>query len=254
MDALYGKVWSADLDKLGIHEIAEEEDCAELGYEVNLQSTESFRKLIQYLSSGVEVRTQWPVKEINYSASVTQLRSASNYSDFVLAHRVVVAVPAPVLKDGDIRFVPELPEPKRDAIKQLGFGNALKVVLKFNRRFMPENMQLIVCSDSTFTQLWTDGGAARNTPNIHTVTAFVSGDAADTVSKMDDKQKVLAFLQQLDQMFGSPTDSQPATKCYLDALIYDWSKQPFIRGAYSYPALGSKGCRSKVARVRNFSF
>lgn len=249
VDALYGKVWATDIEKLGIHEIAEEEDCAELGYEANLQSVDSFRQLIQFLSQGTEIRTSWQVKEINYASSAfSQLKSQSG--QVVLASKVVIAVPAPVLKDGDIKFVPELPEPKREAIQKLGFGNALKVVLKFKRRFIPDNMQLIICSESTFPKLWTDGGANRNQPNVHTVTAFVSGDAADIVSKMDDKQKVLAFLQQLDQMFGSLDDPQPATKLYVDALVYDWGKQPFIRGGYSYPAFGSKGCRSKVARVR----
>lgn len=248
MDALYGKVWASDIDKMGIHEIAETEDGMELGYEANLASLQSFRPFIQFLSQGSDIKTNWQVKEINYIGSTIQLRSQSGA--LVLASRVVISVPASVLKDGDIKFIPDLPEPKKEAIQKLGFGPALKVVLKFRKRFVPENMHLIMCADSTFPQLWMDGGAARGTPDVHSVTAFTPGDCAQVVSKMDDKEKVLAFLQQLDQMFGTSAEPRPATNSFVDSLVYDWGKQPFIRGGYSFPLIGSKGIRSKVARVR----
>lgn len=40
---------------------------------------------------------------------------------------VVVTVPLGVLKAGSIRFVPELPGWKQDAIRKLGFGDLNKV-------------------------------------------------------------------------------------------------------------------------------
>lgn len=53
----------------------------------------------------------------------------------------------------------------------------------------------------------------------------------------------------LSQNAGSGSaDRNPATRAFVRAHITDWSKEAYIRGAYSYPSLGAElGDRSAPA-------
>lgn len=44
---------------------------------------------------------------------------------------------------------------------------------------------------------------------------------------------------------GTAHKARPASAAYVKAAIADWSKEPFIHGAYSYPSLGAH-CRAPV--------
>jgi monoamine oxidase len=65
----------------------------------------------------------------------------SKRGDVVRARAVVVAVPLPILKDGDIHFSPPLPPAKVDALSRMRMSNAVKLMLKVKRRFWPEKLQ-----------------------------------------------------------------------------------------------------------------
>jgi hypothetical protein len=42
---------------------------------------------------------------------------------------------------------------------------------------------------------------------------------------------------------------KPATSTFLDCLVYDWGKQPYIKGGYSYPSPGAtREVREDLAR------
>jgi len=55
---------------------------------------------------------------------------------------------------------------------------------------------------------------------------------------------VSVAVQELDGLFGS----NAASAALVDSHIQDWSKEPFIRGAYSYPNPGSEPLRSTLAQ------
>lgn len=78
------------------------------------------------------------MKSINYSQSNTENAIITSASGKTMeASRVVVTVPLQVLKDEDIEFVPPLPQKKRDAIKTIAIDGAMKIVMKFSKRFWP---------------------------------------------------------------------------------------------------------------------
>ena len=47
-------------------------------------------------------------------------------------------------------------------------------------------------------------------------------------------------LDQLDRMFGSAALASPSRAALADSMIKDWSKEPFVRGAYSFPSFGAR--------------
>jgi monoamine oxidase len=60
------------------------------------------------------------------------------------------------------------------------------------------------------------------------------------LDKLGPEEAVRRFLKQLDEIFSSPDQPQPATSSYVKAHVYDWSKEQWVRGAYSYPSYGAE--------------
>jgi lysine-specific histone demethylase 1B len=248
-DALWGKVYGSQLDLVGVNEARNEEHntVAEEGFEFNYRVRTSFYDLVKYLKAPLDIRTNWQVKSIETgSDGVVTLTNAKGQS--VTAKRVIVAVPLPILQDGDIKFTPALPKEKTDALSRMGMEPGTKVILKFSQRFWPENVELVICGDSFVPEIWIDGGAYRGPNAPWTITGFCVGDAARNIGKLDDKAVTRLFQAQLNQMFGTNQDLSPASRYCLGSTIFRWADQPFVRGGYSYPRLGSLGDRERLAK------
>lgn len=68
---------------------------------------------------------------------------------------------------------------------------------------------------------------------------FVAGERTKALAAMGAEAAVQKFLAQLDEMFGSAEQPQPATAAYVKAHVFDWAQEPYVAGAYSYPSLGA---------------
>jgi len=250
-DALWGKVYGAQLDLVGVNEARNEEHntVAEEGYEYNYRVRTSFFDLVKYLKAPLDIRTNWQVKSIVSEGGVSTLTNQKG--DSVTAKKVVISVPLPVLKDGDIKFSPALPKEKTDAVSRMGMEPGTKVICKFSQRFWPENVQLVICGDEFVPEIWVDGGSYRGPNAPWTITGFCVGDAAKNKEKLTDKEATRLMLAQLNQMFGTAQDTAPATRYFLGSTIFKWAEQPFVRGGYSYPKLGSLGDRERLAKPVN---
>jgi lysine-specific histone demethylase 1B len=240
-DAIYAKTWASTIDKLGLKECMREDKKVGDNHNGsdNYILVDSFKVVIDTFSKDLNVLKNWQVKEIDWSGDKIVLTNQKN--ERVAAGRVIVGTPIPTLRDKDISFVPQVPETKRVAWNNVGMGAGLKVYLRLNKRIWPENMKLVLCGDSFVPQIWFEERPFVPTAHFPTphyvICGFVTGDQAETMSKMKLNDIVQAFLYQLDCMFGTPEDPTPATTHYEDKMTHNWSKDPFIRCAYTYPTL-----------------
>jgi hypothetical protein len=62
------------------------------------------------------------------------------------------------------------------------------------------------------------------------VTGFTMGERADRLLRQPQPTIIARFLSQLDRTFG-----MDATGAFLSGFVADWSKEPWIHGAYSTP-------------------
>lgn len=100
----------------------------------------------------------------------------------------------------------------------------------------------------------TRGAGLNTTAGIHIVhtAGFVAGPRADKLSRMQPEDAVSRFLQQLDNVFGSTADPTPATASYVKAHVFDWSNEPWVGGAYTFPCHGVEaGDREALAAPVN---
>lgn len=240
-DACYANDFACSLSQMGLREMVEENRRWDSG-ETYLIPDRSFSHLVEALSRGLSIRTNYPVERLEYGGPEGGVRLHCSGGRSIRAKRVLVTVPLKVLQDNVLNFSPPLPAPKLAAIHRVKMGNAVKIFLTFKRRFWPETMYDIVCPDSFVPEFWmlTYPHTAPGQGHPYLITGFLAGESADAVARMPEQTAVTAFLKQLDTIFASKEDPTPATSALASSQICDWSKEHYVRGAYTYPTLGAE--------------
>lgn len=150
---------------------------------------------------------------------------------------------------------------QRKAIKRIQFENAVKIHLKFRRRFWPADCHGGVCSDAFIPEFWINcsGGigarvdasgeevpppstAARVTggaagaggarPVEWVVTGFATAAYAAKVLEIGKHAAIARFLSQLDEIFGL---RGAATSAFVAGQVHSWGDNPWVRGGYTCP-------------------
>ncbi|GLC55793.1 hypothetical protein PLESTB_001029400 [Pleodorina starrii] len=246
-DACYANDFACSLRQLGVREMIEENrgwDCGE-SY---LLMDRSMGAVVTHLARDANIKTNWVVSSIAYDNGGVRICAADGR--VVRCRAALVTVPVSILQQGSIAFSPPLPAAKAAAISRVRMGNAIKVIISFSRQFWRDDMYDVVCPGAFVPEFWMLKRTATNpgvgTPNV--VVGFVAGERADEVGAMDPAEAQRRFLEQLDEIYGSATDPRPASSSVVKCTVVDWSKDPFVRGAYSYPSLGAElGDRTALA-------
>ncbi|GLI62385.1 hypothetical protein VaNZ11_005004 [Volvox africanus] len=251
-EACYANDFGCSLRQLGLREMIEENRGWDSG-ETYLLMDRSMGAVITHLARGANIKTSWVVSSIAYGGGDqpgASVRVCSADGRVVRCGAVLVTVPVTILQQGAITFSPPLSAAKTAALSRVRMGNVIKVVLSFSRRFWKEDMYDVVCPGAFAPEFWmlnyppTNPGAG--TP--YCIVGFIAGERADEVSAMGPDAAQRRFLEQLDEIFGAPTDPRPASSSVVKGHVVDWSKEPYVRGAYSYPSLGAElGDRAALA-------
>ncbi len=145
--------------------------------------------------------------------------------------KVIITVPLSILKTTDLQFTPALPETKIAAINNIGIGAGMKVILGFNRRFWEASTGSVYTSGAVPEYQVSSNG--RSTQSF-VLTGLVMGEKAEALSALSTAEAIQTVLKDLDNLYGKGV----ATGALTNIRIMDWGKDPFIKGAYSYPTVG----------------
>ena len=153
---------------------------------------------------------------------------------------VLVTVPLGVLKKGSIKFNPELPPQKQDAIKRLGFGLLNKVAMLFSHDFWGGEID-------TFGHLTEDSSqrgefflfySYSSVSGGPLLVALVAGESAIKFEKSSPVDTVERVLNVLRGIFSPKGIDVPDP---LQVICTQWGTDKFTYGSYSYVAIGSSG-------------
>ena len=212
----------------------------------------SYLKTFIYSHVANEVHTNSIVDTVDYSGPKSGSDNGGNQiqiilrdtDDVITADKVIVATPVSILQNRDITFIPTLPNDKWNAIDKVEFAPGLKVWLVFGTKFyddwvLPQGIRELVNEDKLyFDALWGKGLEHGDDINQeHILTLFEVGDRAFDHIEMTDEEIVLNLLAELDTIYndGEEEGRGEATKHYTGKYyVQNWSKQPFVQGAYSY--------------------
>ena len=150
------------------------------------------------------------------------------------ADAIIVTVSVGVLKSGIIDFVPDLPMSKMVAIGTIGMGKGMKMSLRFSSQIW-QNKLMEVVLDGPTGLCWVP---EKYQPSVsdHVLTCFYMGVNAEFMAALpDDNARFTQALTDLDAAFGGA-----ATPAFVEAVVTDWTSNPYVRGSYSFPAPGTR--------------
>ncbi len=186
-----------------------------------------YRRLVDHLAAGLDIRLDESVLAIEHGGPVDALVSTT--SGTLRADAVVVTVPLGVLKKRSITFLPALPG-HHAAADRLGMATLEKVVLRFDTPVFPEHTRRITfVSDDHRFPAWADMTHHAGAP---TVIAFHNPRATNTMATWSSERRVEEARRVLSSMLGDIPEP-------VDAHVTDWQNDPCAYGSYSYVAKGS---------------
>ena len=190
IDAISGYANGANLDRVSLHDWAAYENAAG---DDNWRLGEGYGTLIAAYGKKLPVRLNCPVSRIDHNGPRLRLVTPNG---LVEADRAIVAVPTPILADGDLAFDPPLPA-KRDAAAALPLGLADKIFLGIRGDF-PENAHLIGNPHTSATASYQVGYLGRPV-----VEAFFGGDCAEAIEREDDRAAADFAIGELARLLGN---------------------------------------------------
>jgi polyamine oxidase len=215
--------YAADADELSLRYYGSDEAFAG----EDLLFPRGYTQLVRTLADGTTVNLRQNVTAIRHGND--GLTVTTGRGDLT-ADRVIVTLPLGVLQTGDVEFDPPLPAAKLDAIERLGMGTFNKVVLAFDEPFWPEDVHVLgLVGDQPLTHV-VNGLPFTEEPLL---IGLLGGSAAREREALSDRDTVADALAALSAAFETELPD-PA-----GALITRWAGDPFARGSYSYPAVGS---------------
>ncbi|MGE0258891.1 MAG: flavin monoamine oxidase family protein [Alphaproteobacteria bacterium] len=208
---------------------------------------EGYGALIAYLAA--ECRRHGAA--IHLGAAVTAIeeaqgRIAARCADGagVEADAAIVAVPLPLLP---AIALPPAARERIGAAADIGFGNVVKVLLRFAAPWWADNGGRnltdlsFLLSNAPVPTWWTQY------PDPHPVlTGWFAGPKAATVSALGEGELVEMALASLAGIFDLPQDRLRAMLVASRAI--DWGADPFARGAYSYATPRTRAALSLLRR------
>lgn len=164
----------------------------------------------------------------------------------VRARAAIVTVPVGVLTAGTLRFEPELPRTKREALEKIVMGPVVKLVLRFRSAFWERlngeryrDAGFFHNADAGFPTFWSL--LPLRTPLL---VAWAGGTKADALAGLDESERVALAQADLAQLFGGV--EEPYTELE-GAYGHDWQRDPHARGAYSYVTVGGGDARARLS-------
>ncbi|UFZ07058.1 FAD-dependent oxidoreductase [Bradyrhizobium ontarionense] len=149
---------------------------------------------------------------------------------------VILTIPLPLLQT--IALPPAM-RGQVAATADIGFGNVIKLLLRFEHRWWIETNardrddMLFVLSDAQVPVWWTQH------PSDHAVlTGWLAGPATRDFAALDEAALIQIGLAALADIFSKPVAL--LRQELVAAHTTDWAKDPFARGAYSYATLATR--------------
>lgn len=176
-----------------------------------------------------------PVKEINYQGNKVLI--STNNNETYEADKVLITTPIKTLQNQEITFHPALPIAKKDAINKIFMGDGIKIFIEFKEKFYPDilafgNILRALNDDEKFVY---DAAFGKDSGK-HILGLFAINDKAKAYTQLDSEQEIIEkFLAELDDIFDGK-----ATANYVNHIIQNWSKEPYIQGAYAYAFDGNQ--------------
>jgi monoamine oxidase len=223
---------AVDLNALSIRDYA-----AQAELDPDYLVPQGFGSLVRRLAAGVPIRRETPVKHIRYDGPGVV---AETDKGSVRARACVVTASTGALASGFIRFTPQLPDWKQNAIADVPMGLLMKIpMLTDGERFGVMPYEDILLEQPGLQDIY-----FLSFPfETNLLIGFVGGSFAWQLSAAGRDAAVDFGFQCLRRLFG-----ERATDRVVKADVSRWASNPWTRGAYSAALPGKYAARAEIAK------
>lgn len=224
-----GLMHSADADQTAVSDISDYIDTGE-----DWPVTTGYGALIESAGRDIPRQLNTPVRRVRYQGPRVTLETDRGT---VTADRALVTVSTGILGAGDIRFAPDLPDWKQQAIHDLPLGNANYAIYH-----LPDH----VLADAPGS------------------VGYVDGDTAAALQVRPGGQPFLVAATGGRFAWWLEKQGEARSRAWLDGILSDlfghhelrgmgrfrasaWGYDPWVRGAYSAARPGSRDARKNLA-------
>jgi monoamine oxidase len=203
---------------------------------------------VSLLLSHVAERIVWKQGQVEVSSR------SSNGLEKRSSPRLLITIALGVLlaspqQTGAIRFAPELPALKQDALRKLAMGKVIRVTLRFRERFWehlrpPHGPQAKTLADLSFLlshEDWFPTWWTTLPERLPIITGWAPFRCAERLSAQSQEFVADKALSVLAKLLGVP--KHELEDLLQGAYFHDWQNDPFARGAYSYVCVGGEGAQ-----------
>ena len=200
-----------------------------------------YDQAFKHIATMLDVKLNEQVSQIVVDDNISKNSVTVHSSSGIQTHcdAVIVTVPLGVLKQRTIKFSPELPQWKNEAIDRLGFGKLDKVFLQFNEVFWDDSVDFFGAARGMTEET---RGCCFMFWNIHRfsgtpiLAALVSGEAAHVNEAVSEAELKTAAMETLRMVFKDKNVPDPVSY-----HVTRWSSDPYAGGSYSFVAVNSSG-------------
>jgi monoamine oxidase len=247
----------ADLERFGAAALRENQAAEEADDGEMFRIAGGYGQLVSHLAAPLdsalaEVRTGTVVNQLHWYPGTVDVEARSEGSHLrFIADQAVIAVPLCSLKgrpeeEGALSFDP-LPVGWRSALSALEMGLAHRIDLRFETAWWMKQDQrppmFVHGKNEPFPVWW-----AGSPPDAPFLTGWVGGPRAQALAGQKIEQLIPLALRSVSSIFGIPGETLAGW--LRSAHSYDWTSDPFSRGAYSYggvhAAVAKKALRQPV--------
>lgn len=185
----------------------------------------------------VPVVLDTPVTAIRWDERAVLVETAAGPLNATVA---IVTVPTGVLATDTIRFMPELPDWKREAIRRLPMGLINRIALQFREDAFgaPPNTDVVYLAQGREIMSF-----RMNPLGQPVVVARVGGTYARELEAKGEAAMIAAARERLREIFGAKADAG-----FVRGKASAWGADPWARGAVSAAEPGHANARRQLAR------
>ncbi len=206
----------------------------------NFMVKEGHGAVVARLGDGLPIKLSTPATQIDWSGNGVAVETAQGK---LRAKACIVTVSTGVLGAGAVKFTPELPDWKQQAIDDLPMGLLAKITLQFDgERFgftsdnwltywVPEEMPAKACYFLTWPF------------EFDVMIGFMGGAFGWELSKAGPDAAVDFALGEVVKVVGSK-----ARDHFVKGHLTGWAENPLTLGAYAAARPGKYGARTELAR------
>ncbi len=227
--------WSVDFPDLSTMDYWESAD-----FEAYFMIKEGYGTLVAHMGAGLPVQLNTPARGVDWSGDGVAVETPAGT---IRAKACIITASPGVLSAGGIRFTPDLPAWKAEAIDKLPMGCLSKIALQFDG----ENFGL--APDSWLAYAVPDEMPAEacyflNFPfGFDVMIGFVGGDFGRALSAAGSEAAIDFALGELVQRVGSK-----ARDHFVKGTLADWTQNPWTQGAYAAARPGHYRARADLAK------